>query len=93
VRAEVAQPIAAEALPVPPPDAPPVAVAPQSGAPATSGEDLTYPNRLGNAAPPRESLKPAPPAVAPPPDLPPPPAPPAREAVASKVSGEPAGDG
>jgi cell division septation protein DedD len=94
VRAEVGQPIAAEALPVPPPDAPPVAVAPQSGAPATSGEDLSYPNRLATAEPARETLKPAPAAaVPPPPELPPPPAPPAREAVASKVAGEPAGDG
>ena len=94
VRAEVGRPIAAEAIPVPPPDAPPVAAASPSGTPATSGEDLTYPNRLANSPPTRETLKSTPPpAVAPPPDLPPPPVPPAREAVASKVASEPVGEG
>ena len=94
VRAEVGQPIAAEALPVPAPDVPPVAAAPPSGSPATAGESLSYPNRLANAEPPKETLRTTPPTTAAPaPELPPPPVPPAREAVASKVASEPAGDG
>lgn len=70
---------------------PPVASSSGSDAPASASEDLSYPTRLGNADPPRETLADAPglppaaprtevPAVAPAP-------------AAADVPGEPAGDG
>lgn len=94
VRAEVGG-TAVTAQELPAPDVPPVAAANSGGnAPATASEDLTYPNRLNNAEPPRETLREAPPAPA---------APPARASAspaaavpaarAADVPTEPAGDG
>lgn len=72
------------------PEIPPVAAATGSGAPASAAEDLSYPDRLANAAPPREELRgEGPPAREP--------APPARVVtpapIAADVPGEPAGAG
>ncbi len=69
------------------PDIPPAASSSGSEAPASASEDLTYPDRLGNADAPREVLREAPPSS------PEPPAPAAAAPSASDVPGEPAGDG
>ena len=76
------------------PDIPPVASSSGSEAPASAAEDLSYPARLGSAAPPREMLRetpsPSEPAARPAEPTPPAPSP---APAASSVPGEPAGDG
>jgi cell division septation protein DedD len=72
------------------PEIPPVASSSGSEAPASAAEDLSYPARLGGAAPPRETLREAPPPAEPaarPADAP------AARPNASNVPGEPPGDG
>jgi DedD protein len=75
------------------PEIPPVASSSGSEAPASAAEDLSYPARLGSAAPPREVLREAP-AAPPGPAARTATAPPATPApAASGVPNEPAGDG
>jgi DedD protein len=75
------------------PEIPPVASSSGSEAPASAAEDLSYPARLGSAAPPREVLREAP-AAPPGPAARTAAAPPATPApAASGVPNEPAGDG
>jgi cell division septation protein DedD len=73
------------------PDIPPVASSSGSEAPASAAEDLSYPARLGSAAPPRDVLREAP--AAPEPVARSVEAPPTPARAASGVAGEPAGDG
>jgi cell division septation protein DedD len=98
VRAEVGDTsaVTAQDLPTPPPDIPAAAANTGTGAPASASENLTYPNRLANSAPARETLRetPAPPAASGPTTpkaaapVQPAPAPPAAD-----VPGEPSGEG
>ncbi len=75
------------------PEIPPVASSSGSEAPASAAEDLSYPARLGGAAPPREVLREAP-AAPPGPAARAAAAPPAAPApAASGVPNEPTGDG
>jgi cell division septation protein DedD len=101
VRTEVGD-TAAQVLPAPAPDIPPAAATSGAGAPASAAEDLSYPNRLGSAEPPREALRPNPePSTSAPASAASKPAPrPVTEAKPSTpapssadVPGEPAGDG
>lgn len=73
------------------PDVPAVATATGSGAPASAGEDLSYPDRLASADAPREPLQSAKKAADAPAPASVPSAPPSR--AAADVPAEPAGDG
>jgi cell division septation protein DedD len=94
VRAEVGGALTAQDLPAPAPDIPPAPAGSGGGAPASAAENLTYPNRLGSAAPPRETLRETPPPAAAPEakraDAPAKPSPPPQ---ATDVPGEPSGEG
>jgi cell division septation protein DedD len=85
--------LAAQGLPAPAPEIPPAAASSGSGAPASAAENLTYPNRLGSAAPPRETLRETPPPAAPESPRAAAQPPPASPAPAADVPGEPSGDG
>jgi cell division septation protein DedD len=95
VRTEVGDGSLVAAADVPAAPAIPPAVSNSGGAPAATQEDLSYPKRLGNNEPPRETLREGraqPPAAA----SPAPPAaktPPPAATSASAVPGEPPGDG
>jgi DedD protein len=67
VRAEVGDaPVTAQQLPSPPvPDIPPAVANSGSAPPASASENLTYPNRLSSAEPPREALRETPSTSAP----------------------------
>ena len=107
VRSQVGDtdPLTAQETAAPGPEIPAVAASSASGASATASEDLSYPERLADPAPPRENLResaakapaPAAPASAAPP-APPPVASAATSSApatarASSVATEPAGDG
>jgi cell division septation protein DedD len=98
VQASNAQPVEAEAGPsvaTAPPDFPSMASGTGGKAPASASEDLSYPNRLGNPEPVRETLGAASgprtePVAAPPRAAA---APASQEPSAQSVPSEPAGDG
>ena len=101
VRTEVgdASPVTAQELPSPSPspvpEIPPAA-SNSGGPPATAQETLSYPQRLGNAEPPKETLRPA--GASPPPSTASEPAKAAAPAsqqppAAADIPAEPAGDG